>query len=201
MTLKRGLLILAAIAVGGSAPSVAADIPVNDPGGLRVDGRTQMFGFAQHVDDASRNDARLYLFLKQARLNFSGGTETTSYHVELAYAGEDEVRAPSPGVSLNLLDFNFDIQLPGTEATAVRLGQFKVPYGREGLTNSGTLQFAGRSIQHLGFRMGRDVGAAVSTQRGALSLVGGMFAGGGRDVPERYLPQTLGIPLVALRVG
>lgn len=166
---------------------------------MDIGGRLQLFGLAESVDDKYRDDRRLYLFLKQARLSFSGQYERYAYRAELAFAGEEEVKAPNPGVSLNLLDLYVDAPLWRT--ARVRIGQFRVPYSRERLASSADLVFADRSIQNLGFRMGRDVGAAVHASRGFLTGTIGTFVGGGRDVPERYLPQELGTPMVAARVG
>src|SRR4029079_16721515 len=75
------------------------------------------------------------------------------------------------------------------------------PYSRERLTDSGVLLFGDRSIQNEAFQVGRDVGATFYTQSGPLVAGLGIFTGGGRDVPTRYLPQTLGVPMVVLRAG
>jgi phosphate-selective porin O/P len=106
-------------------------------------------------------------------------------------------------VTLGLLDFNVDLPLSflGKDAS-IRVGQFKVPYGREALTYSGYSQFMERSIDDLGFRIGRDVGAAVTLKPGPFTLIGGIFTGGGRDVPpDHYLPERLGIPQIVARLG
>ncbi|MBI3292651.1 MAG: hypothetical protein HYZ73_07590 [Elusimicrobia bacterium] len=87
------------------------------------------------------------------------------------------------------------------ESTWLKIGQFKVPYSRERLAYSGVLQFTERSIQTVGFNVGRDVGAAVHTYRGKLAATAGVFTGGGRDVPQRFLPEVLGIPMIVARVG
>jgi hypothetical protein len=49
---------------------------------------------------------------------------------------------------------------------------------------------------------GRDYGLALQS-RSAGNLIGtiGVFSGGGRDVPQRYLPEILGVPEVVARVG
>jgi hypothetical protein len=118
--------------------------------------------------------------------------------VQLAYGGE-ELIAASPGVGLGLLDFSFDVPTP--LKTRVKVGQFRVPYGRERLTDSGTLNFGDRSIQSLGFSWNRDVGAALYTNRGRFAGTIGVFTGGGRDVPQRYLPERLGTPMIVARLG
>ncbi|HUG55174.1 MAG TPA: hypothetical protein VMR21_16325, partial [Vicinamibacteria bacterium] len=81
------------------------------------------------------------------------------------------------------------------------IGQFRVPYGRERLTDAGTLNFGDRSIQALGFSWNRDVGAALHTRRGRFAGTMGVFTGGGRSVPQRYLPEKLGSPMFVTRLG
>jgi hypothetical protein len=87
------------------------------------------------------------------------------------------------------------------QKTYVRVGQFKVPYSRERLTDSGDLLFGERSVQNLAFRMGRDVGVAAYTNHGMFAGGLGIFTAGGGGVPQRFLPQNLGVPMVALRMG
>ncbi|MDA1190367.1 MAG: porin [Candidatus Poribacteria bacterium] len=201
MSFLKRFSIIAAAVMGVASTGIAAQENDDRRFDVNISGRTQMYGFAQMVEDDYNNDARLYLYLKQARLAFDGKYEQYGYRVELAYGGEDEVRAPNPGVSLNLLDFRFDIPVTESGSTSINVGQFKVPYSREALSRSDRFYFADRSIQHLGFQVGRDVGAALSSRTGNLVAIAGVFTGGGRDVPERFLPQAIGFPLVVLRVG
>src|SRR5207249_2034119 len=56
-------------------------------------------------------------------------------------------------------------------------------------------------IQNLGFSWNRDVGAALHTYRGKFAGTIGVFTGGGRDVPQRYLPEKLGSPMLVGRFG
>ena len=161
----------------------------------------QLLGFAQHLDDPYKNDDRVYLFMNRARLRLSGHYDRVSFYTEMGLGGEDAVVATT-GVSLSLLDFAFNIPLGAGKTTYLKVGQFKVPYGREQLTYEGNFQFADRSINNLGFIVGRDVGAAVVSHPGLFTLIGGVFTGGGRDVPpDHYLPEKLGVPLFAARAG
>jgi hypothetical protein len=197
--MKRTMMwvgLLAAVVLSGGAE--AANVVTGDEFSLDARGRMQWLGVAQHLDDDVRNDGRLYLFMKQARLRFTGRYDDTKFDVHWAYGGEDVV-AVNPGVALSLLDFSFDV--PFILDTRVKIGQFRVPYGRERLTDAGTLNFGDRSIQSPGFHWNRDVGVALHTYRGKFAGAAGIFTGGGRSVPQRYLPEILGIPMVVARLG
>jgi hypothetical protein len=119
------------------------------------------------------------------------------FYTEWAMGGEEEVKNLNSSVSL--LDFRADI--PVGENVYIRVGQFKVPFGREALVDDGSLLFTDRSLNYFGSRLGRDVGLAAVVQKKGMMGTLGIFTGGGRDNPERYLPEDLGIPLVALRYG
>jgi hypothetical protein len=157
----------------------------------------QWLGVAENVPDNFRDETRAYLFLKQARIRIDGEFHKTKFDIMLATGGEDIT--PNTNAALGLLDFSFDVPL--TEATHVKVGQFLVPYGRERLTDDSTLSFGDRSIENLGFAWNRDVGVALSHERGNLVGTFAVMTGGGRDVPQRYLPETLGIPLLVARFG
>lgn len=198
MKLTIAALALAVTITGMPAVGAAAEVVRGDKFDLDINGRLQWLGVAQRVDDDFRNDERLYLFMKQARLRFDGRYEDVKFDIQWAYGGEETVAA-SPGVSLSLLDFNFDV--PVVAGTRLKVGQFRVPYGRERITDAGTLNFADRSIQALGFSWNRDVGVALHTTRGRFMGTAGVFTGGGRDVPQRYLPEIIGTPMFVARAG
>src|SRR5580698_851485 len=203
MTTKLTLAILGLSAILGSPAFAEIPVAKTDDAELDFGGMIQLLGFAQHLDDPYKNDDRAYLFMNRARLRLSGHYDEVAFHLEMGLGGEDAVVATT-GVSLSLLDFAFDIplSLSGSHTTYLKVGQFKVPYGREQLTYEGNFQFADRSINNLGFIVGRDVGAAVVSHPGLFTLIGGVFTGGGRDVPpDHYLPEKLGVPLFAARVG
>jgi hypothetical protein len=190
-------LLAAVLALSSFGTLDALEVVKTDDMNLDVGGRMQLYGLAQHVDDPHRDNERLYLFMKQARVMFSGSYEDYKFHTEIAFGGEEEVQ--NKNSSLSLLDMWFDIPAPA--GARLRLGQFKVPYSRERLANSGRLLFADRSINNLAFRVGRDVGAAVHAYPGKFALAAGLFTAGGRDVPERYIPEDLGAPMMVLRAG
>ena len=194
--------ILAAVSAVLFLPAVAGAVEVvkTEKASLDIGGRLQAQGSGQYLDDAHRSDARMYMFLKQARLQLNGQYSGVKMRAQIAYGGEAEIKAPSPGISLGLLDLFADVPViaPGTY---VRVGQFKVPYSRERLTDSGFLLFADRTVTNAAFRIGRDMGVAIHTKTDRWVGAFGLFAGGGRDIPERYLPQRLGVPMVVARAG
>lgn len=170
-----------------------------DSSSLTFYSRLQTIGILQNLKDPFRDDTRLYLYLKQARLGARAFYGDISYNIQIALGGEEEVKAPSPGISLSLLDLSANIPL--TQSLGVKVGQFKVPYSRENMTDDGFMLFSDPSIQNLGFKQGRDVGIALHTNSGKFSSLIGVFTGGGRDVPIRYIPLDLGTPMIVARMG
>ena len=201
MNKTTALSILALSAALG--PTAFGEIAVVKTDSAEVDlgGMVQLLGFGQQLKDPYKNDDRLYLFMNRARLRTSGHYDDVSFYVEMGLGGEDAVVATT-GVSLSLLDFSFEIPILHSQTTYLKVGQFKVPYGSEQLTYEANFQFADRSINNLGFVVGRDVGVALVSHPGLLTLIGGIFTGGGRDVPpNHYLPEKLGVPMLAARAG
>src|ERR1700722_7001089 len=199
------LIVFSPLTAGAVPPPNQAfdDIPVVQSENLELDvgGLAQVLGVGQDVDDPYKAHERAYLFLQTARLRMEGQYRGVGFNFELAMGGEDLVVATT-GVSLSMLDLSFNIPLLGSKTTYLKVGQFKVPYGREQLSYTGNLQLDGPSIENLGFVVGYDVGVAVVSQPGPFTLIGGVFTGGGRDVPgAHYLPEKLGIPLFAGRAG
>lgn len=63
-----------------------------------------------------------------------------------------------------------------------RIGQFKVPFNREELNSSGSLQLVERSVTNEEFALGRDIGAGVyGVVGGYLTYGAGVFNGDGRN--------------------
>lgn len=189
--------LLAAAACIGLAQAQAIELVNKDDASFNLGGRFQMYGVVERVTDPYKDDNRLFLFLKQARINASGTIEDYKFYTEWAMGGEEAVKNLNSSVSL--LDFSADI--PATDFKFIRIGQFKAPFGRESLTEDGALNFSDRSINNLVGGLGRDVGVAgVLQQKGFMGTLG-VFTGGGRDNPERYLPEELGTPMLVARLG
>src|SRR5258708_5642944 len=194
--MKTRLII--AILSAALLPQLArADVPVlkTDEAQLNLGGRAQALGLGQQLDDPYRNNARVFLFLKEARVRANGNYQDFTFNAEATLGGEEAV-VGTTGVSLSLLDLSVNLPLRFWNKSYVKVGQFKVPYGRERLTYSGEAQFIDRSIQDLGFRVGRDVGISVNLFPGPLTIIAGVFTGGGRAAPPRDRPEVPGVPLL-----
>lgn len=199
MTRMRALAAAAAVFLGGVAPARTLEVLRTDKLSLEMHGRGQMIGVGEVVPDHIRDHARIYLFLKQARLGFRGRYEDVKFETLFAFGGEN---ANGTNTDLGMLDFVADVPVrPLGEDGVLKVGQFSVPFGREGLTDPATMNFAERSIANMAAYQGRDYGLAVHKRRGALFATAGVFSGGGRDIPQRYLPERLGWPETVLRVG
>src|SRR5689334_5970710 len=167
---------------------------------LNIGGRIQEVAYGEflHEPVEGKDDARVYLFLKQARLNMNGTVNGIKFNTEWVGAAED-INGSNNG--LTLLDFSFDVPLFNWESTWFKVGQFKVPYGRESINDEAQFQLVDHSIAFIGSNLGRDVGAAIHTYAGKFAGTLGVFTGGSRDVPLRFLPERLGVPMVVGRVG
>lgn len=191
-TLASTLLLAGLTAPALAQSAVEADSDTQ----VRVGGRLQLMGLADWLQQEQfRSQGRVYAFLKQSRLDVSASVGEYDFYSQLALGGEDVY---TNNVNLTLLDMF--ATGPLLDVATWRLGQFRVPYGRELMTNGGNMAFWDRSITSPFFQMGRDVGAALEGDVGPANVIGGVFLGGGRDVPQRYLPEILGIPLVTARV-
>ncbi len=194
------VLMTAALVAGLSSSALALEVVRNDKLKLDIHGRGQMIGVGQvGVPDPYRDNARIYLFMKQARLGFKGSYEDIKFETQFSFGGEN---TNGSNTDLGMLDFVADIPVkPLGEDTKVKVGQFRVPYGREGITDRGYMNFAERSIATMASYQTRDYGLALQRHSGKLAATMGLFSGGGRNVPQRYLPEVLGIPQVVARVG
>ncbi|MEK6795169.1 MAG: porin [Spirochaetota bacterium] len=153
------------------------------------------------TNNVGKDIGRVTMFLKQARLDFNGRFKMVDYRMKLAFGGE---MIPSSSSSVNsilsLLDAYGNVHFFG-DALQLRFGQFLVPYSRERLTVETTKQNVDFSMNTIGFDLGRDVGLAVHSKIGLFSGALGVFTGGGIDVPQRYLPEILGLPMLTGRIG
>ncbi len=193
-------LLVAAAIFGTMIPNAGAlELVKNDKLTLITYGRAQMIGVGQYVPDPYRDHMRVYLFMKQARLGFKGLYEDVKFDTQFAFGGEN---ANGNNNDLGMLDFVADIPLKKLgEDTWFKIGQFRVPYSREGLTDTGYMDYASRSVANLASFQSRDYGLALLATKGVWTGTVGTFSSGGRDVPQRYLPERLGLPYLVTRFG
>jgi hypothetical protein len=164
---------------------------------LNIGGTLQTLGVIEKIEDPYKDSERLLLFLKQARLETFGKVQNVDYEVELMFGGEE---VPERNSVMSLLDGYLNV--PFVEDTfEVKVGQFKVPYGRERLFDSDRFFTTDRSIQNQYFNIGRDVGGAVHGKSGLFTGAAGVFTGGGINIPQRYIPEDLDAPMFVSRLG
>ncbi len=186
--------------IGAMIPDARAlEVVRNDKLSLDIYGRAQMIGVGQYVPDPYRDHMRIYLFLKQARIGFKGMYEDVKFDTQFSLGGEN---TNGGNTDLGLLDFVADIPLKKLgDDTWFKIGQFRVPYSREGLTDRGYMDYGDRSIANLGSYQSRDYGLALLGTKGVWTGTIGTFSSGGRDVPQRYLPERFGVPYMVTRFG
>jgi hypothetical protein len=194
--------------LGVGMPAFTAEIVNKEDFTLHLDALIQPLVTAEGIEDPYQNDLRAFHFLKRARLALHGDYEDFTYRIEMSFAGQESEIPLSPtgrptwGLNPSLLDFYFDAPVPLVENVKARIGQFKTPYSRERMTYAGSLLFAERSVSNLFFGMGRDLGGAIyNTGDSRLKYGLSVQAGVGRNVPERFLPEKLGFPMMTARVG
>ncbi len=198
------MLIVFALALfpflpGVTRPARASELTAkNQDSTVNIDGRLQMLAVLESLDNHGwKDDQRLLLFLKQARLNLNGVYNNCDYSLQLMFGGEELPKANSV---MSLLDAYVNVPFV-EDLFEVKAGQFRVPYGRERLYDSGAMVNTERSIQNNFFNIGRDVGLAAHTKAGIFSGALGVFTGGGINVPQRYIPEDLGVPMLITRLG
>jgi len=129
------------------------------------------------TDTAPEGDAGIDSFrLRRARTLVDGWLHSKTLRFELMVDWVD-----SPIVE----DLNLNWDATGRRALQIKVGQFKVPFGRQELTSDTALQFVDRSIVSAEFEKGRDVGVQVWGQVGSekLEYRAGVFNGNGRGRP------------------
>jgi len=217
--MKRTMTVLMAAAlVAGPSGFARAEEPYNqfdrgvtlvsnDKLALDLWGRGQLLGVGEIVPETAHgaDHERVYEFLQEARMGFNGKYEDLfNYQIELSYGGENQNTLQSMAGGYDLMDFVADVPIrPLGENTILKLGQFRVPYGREELTDEGYNDFANKSIAFDATNHGRDFGLAImgTSDSGKWTGTLGTFPDGGRDIAPRYLPEELGVPELVFRAG
>lgn len=114
--------------------------------------------------------------IRRAKTKFEGWVYSKNLTYELQLNWADTTNALEDAV------INYDFT-KGQKKFQIKAGQFKVPFGRQELTSSGSQQFVDRSNVSTTFARGRDIGIQAHglNANGKLDWRFGIFNGGGRN--------------------
>lgn len=96
--------------------------------------------------------------VRRAKLKLDGWaySKRLEYEVQVNWPA---LSGASPGAALEDAAINWDVT--GDQVLMLRFGQFKVPFGQQELTSSGSQQFVDRALVSNAFARGRDAGLAA----------------------------------------
>lgn len=143
----------------------------------RIQTRASLF-----VPSEEGEDPNSEITIRRARVTLGGHalTEDLTYYVQLAFSNQDtesDLRLPLRDAYVNYAAFR-DLE--------VKVGQGKVPYGRQRVTSSGSLEMPDRSIVIAELNLDRDVGVSLWSKDlggsdGRFAYTLGIFGGDGRN--------------------
>lgn len=153
------------------------------------DGKTTIESKSARVDISNRvqirfteqmpevGDDRGSFRIRRAKTKFEGWAYTKDLTYELQLNWADSANVLEDAV------VNYDFT-KGKKEFQLKAGQFKVPFGRQELTSSGSQQFVDRAAVSNTFARGRDIGFQVwgTPLAGKLDWRVGVFNGNGRTV-------------------
>lgn len=141
---------------------------------LDISNRMQV-RFTQEMPESG--DDRGSFRLRRMRTKFDGWAYTKDLTYELQFDTAAETNL------LQDANVNYDFT-KGQKLFMLKAGQYKVPFGRQQLTSSGSQQFVDRSIASDEYARGRDIGVQAwgTPANGRLDWRVGIFNGNGRTV-------------------
>ena len=151
---------------------------------LTVRGRVQVrSSLLVSAGDAAFVDRAVSEFVvRRARLTLAGHAfdRDLTYYVQLAFSNQDT----EPDLRLPLRDAY--LNWAASRDLELRVGQGKVPYGRQRITSSGSQELVDRSIVTGEFNLDRDVGLTLLSKDlggadGRFGYALGVFGGDGRN--------------------
>lgn len=154
---------------------------------LEISSRVQ-FRFTEELPDdntqlagtAVKGDARGSFRVRRAKFKLEGWVleRWLAYETQVNFAA---ITGSNPGALLEDAAFDIDIT-KGRKLFRVHAGQFKVPFGGQELTSSGSQQFVDRALASNSLFRGRDAGVAVwgVTPGSRLEWRVGVFNGNGQ---------------------
>lgn len=162
----------------------------SDHGSLTLSNRLQLRFTFEDPDDATTlsgttgpGKSRSGFRVRRAKTELSGWAwrRNLTYELQLGWAAADS--GPTVGTFSGLEDAAINWDVNSNRTLNVRVGQFKVPFGRQEMTSSEKLQFADRDLLSFEYTRGRDVGVMVwgQTSGAHWQYWAGAFNGGGRN--------------------
>jgi phosphate-selective porin OprO/OprP len=157
---------------------------------MNISNRIQLRFTQELPDDAThlsgtpaKGDPKGSFRIRRAKLKFDGWIYTKKLQYEFQ-ANWAELGGSAPGNALE--DANINLDVKGDKTFMIKFGQFKVPFGRQELTSSGSQQFVDRSAVSNEFAKGRDMGLQLwgELSRSLVEWRVGMFNGNGRTKPS-----------------
>jgi hypothetical protein len=153
---------------------------------LEIGSRIQVRYTHEDPDDSSRlagtgepGDSRGSFRIRRAKFKLEGWMlrRWLSYEVQTNWPAAG---SSNPGTLLEDAAFDIDVT-KGRGLFRAHVGQFKVPFGAQDLTSSGSQQFVDRALVSNVFFRGRDIGAALwgATPDNRIEWRVGMFNGNG----------------------
>ncbi len=146
---------------------------------LNLSNRMQIRYTSEDLDtgSATAKPERDSFRLRRMKMKLDGWVYTKDLQYELQINFSDSANV------LEDANINYDLT-HGKKVFMVKAGQFKVPFGRQELTSSGSQQFVDRSTVSNTFARGRDIGLQLwgTPMGGKLDWRVGVFNGNGRTV-------------------
>ncbi|MEQ1568520.1 MAG: porin [Myxococcota bacterium] len=150
----------------------------------RVQTRASVWAYAPDSGEEPVSE----IAIRRMRMTFAGHamTKDLTYYVQLAFSNQDtesDLRLPLRDAYVNYA-WARDLEL--------RVGQGKVPFGRQRVTSSGSLELPDRSITVAELNLDRDVGVSALSKDlggagGRFGYAVGLFGGDGRNrLGERF---------------
>lgn len=145
---------------------------------LGISNRVQVRFTKEDLDPESSSQPERDSFrLRRMKTKFDGWvyTKDLTYEMQANFADSSNV--------LEDANVNYDFT-EGKKSAMLKIGQFKVPFGRQELTSSGSQQFVDRSTVSNTFARGRDIGVQLwgTPAGGKIDWRVGVFNGNGRTV-------------------
>jgi phosphate-selective porin OprO/OprP len=146
---------------------------------LNISNRLQVRYTREDLDtnSATAQPERDSFRLRRMKMKFDGW----AYTKDLAY--ELQVNFADSANVLEDANISYDFT-KGKKAVMLKAGQFKVPFGRQELTSSGSQQFVDRAVVSNTFARGRDIGVQLwgTPNNSMIDWRIGVFNGNGRTV-------------------